>query len=259
MTPVFIFLLFLSLTVVPPGAADDGDQTDSSADVSEVIARANTGITSRLMHGDIRQNLDRNASPCTARGCKWPKRGRHVYVPVTISSRYSRAERNIIIRGLLTFHASTCIRFVWRRNWHRNYIYIYSGDGCWSYLGRQRRGQYVSLMQNGCVYTGTVQHEILHALGFHHEQVRSDRDDFVSILTQNIQSGTESNFAKVQTNNLDTPYDFNSIMHYSKYAFSKNGQPTIIAKSDPNLNFGRATEMSENDITRVNELYQCCE
>lgn len=44
-------------------------------------------------------------------------------------------------------------------------------------------------MRNGCVYTGTVQHEILHALGFHHEQVRSDRDDFVSILTQNIQSG----------------------------------------------------------------------
>lgn len=45
---------------------------------------------SRLMHGDIRQNLDRNASPCTARGCKWPKRGRHVYVPVAISSRYSK-------------------------------------------------------------------------------------------------------------------------------------------------------------------------
>lgn len=44
-------------------------------------------------------------------------------------------------------------------------------------------------MKNGCVYTGTVQHEILHALGFHHEQVRSDRDDFVTILTKNIQSG----------------------------------------------------------------------
>lgn len=45
---------------------------------------------SRLMHGDIRQHLDRNASPCTARGCKWPKRNGRVYVPVAISSRYSK-------------------------------------------------------------------------------------------------------------------------------------------------------------------------
>lgn len=45
---------------------------------------------SRLTHGDIRQNLDRNASPCTARGCKWPKRNGRVYVPVAISSRYSK-------------------------------------------------------------------------------------------------------------------------------------------------------------------------
>lgn len=30
-------------------------------------------------------------------------------------------------------------------------------------------------------------------------------------------AGRESNFMKVQTNNLDTPYDFNSVMHYSKW------------------------------------------
>lgn len=27
----------------------------------------------------------------------------------------------------------------------------------------------------------------------------------------------EANFEKVQTNNLGTPYDFNSVMHYSKW------------------------------------------
>lgn len=43
----------------------------------------------------------------------------------------------------------------------------------------------------------------------------------------------------------------------SRYAFSKNGQPTIIARTNPNLNFGRATQMSQNDINRVNRLYQC--
>ncbi|XP_042344717.1 low choriolytic enzyme-like [Plectropomus leopardus] len=258
MTPVFLFLLlFLSLTAIPPGASDDGPQKEERLDVSEILARANADITTPLTHGDIVPNLQRNADPCTARGCKWPKRGDYVFVPIHISSRYTRDERRIIIRGLLTFHSSTCIRFVWRRYWHRRYLYIYSGSGCWSYVGRQRRGQPVSLKKNGCLYQNIVQHEVLHALGFHHEHIRSDRDRYISILTQNIQSGMEHNFDQQQTNNLGTPYDFNSVMHYSRYAFSKNGEPTIIAKSNPNLNFGWAREMSPYDTARINKLYKC--
>ncbi|KAG7242742.1 hypothetical protein INR49_020117, partial [Caranx melampygus] len=60
---------------------------------------------------------------------------------------------------------------------------------CWSFLGRQGGEQKVSLNRNGCLYTNTVQHEVLHALGFHHEQVRSDRDQHVNILYENIQEG----------------------------------------------------------------------
>lgn len=33
-------------------------------------------------------------------------------------------------------------------------------------------------------------------------------------------AGRESNFQKVQTNNLGTPYDFNSVMHYSKWVYT---------------------------------------
>ncbi|XP_039879000.1 low choriolytic enzyme-like [Simochromis diagramma] len=91
----------------------------------------------------------------------------------------------------------------------------------------------------------------------HHEQVRSDRDLHVRILTANIIPGQEHNFVKVQTNNLGTPYDFNSVMHYGRFDFSKNGQPTIVARSNPNLNFGNAFQMSPNDIARVNRLYGC--
>lgn len=42
-----------------------------------------------------------------------------------------------------------------------------------------------------------------------------------------------------------------------RYAFSKNGLPTIEAKSYPNRNFGNARQMSTNDIERVNKLYGC--
>ncbi|CAK6976975.1 high choriolytic enzyme 1-like [Scomber scombrus] len=257
MTPVVLFVVVLSLTAVPPGAADEGDDGDSSQDVSEVIARSNAGIRTRLIYDDIAPNMKRNAVPCTARGCKWPKSGRYVTVPYTISSQYSTNERNFIIRTLQSFHRSTCVRFQMRASRHRDYLRFFSGSGCWSYLGRQGGQQRVSLMRNGCLYTSTVQHEVLHALGFHHEQVRSDRDRYVNILTQNIQSGKESNFRKLGTNNLGTPYDFNSVMHYSKYAFSKNDQPTIVAKSNPNLNFGHARTLSANDIARVNRLYNC--
>ncbi|XP_069581738.1 low choriolytic enzyme-like [Brachyistius frenatus] len=257
MTPALLLLLLFLSTALSQNVTDKGDQSDESLDVSEIIARANAHITSPRLQGDIMVSWSRNASPCTARGCKWPKSGQYVYVPVSFSFSYT--ETNIIINALISFHRSTCIRFIYRNHRHRNYIHFYSGSGCWSYLGRQSRGQHISLKKNGCLSQSTVQHEVLHALGFHHEQVRSDRDRYVQILFQNIQSGKANNFQKVQTNNLGTPYDFNSIMHYSKCAFSKNGQPTILARSNSNLNFGNARQMSVNDIARVNKLYGCSE
>ncbi|KAM4744339.1 high choriolytic enzyme 1-like [Anableps anableps] len=199
----------------------------------------------------------RNADPCTAQGCKWPKSGRYVKVPYEISSAYSQKQREYIVDGLKSFHTSTCIRFVPRTSSDRDYIHFFSGQGCWSYVGRQTGGQYISLQKRDCVYNEAVQHEVLHALGFDHEQVRSDRDSYVQILFENIEPEKKFAFEKVQTNNLGTPYDFNSVMEYRNDAFSKNGKPTIVAKSNPNLKFGNAKEMSANDIIRINKLYEC--
>ena len=65
--------------------------------------------------------------------------------------------------------------------------------------------------------TGTILHEILHALGVYHEHTRPDRDSFVTINYNNIQSGYESNFdKKVGTNVYNTPYDYGSVMHYGR-------------------------------------------
>lgn len=49
-------------------------------------------------------------------------------------------------------------------------------------------GQNLSIGQ-GCDYKAIVEHEILHALGFYHEQSRTDRDDYVNIWWDEILPG----------------------------------------------------------------------
>lgn len=64
-------------------------------------------------------------------------------------------------------------------------------DSCYSWVGRQGNGgQTVSLSRQGCLYHNTVQHELLHALGFNHEQTRSDRDNHIRVYWENIIDGT---------------------------------------------------------------------
>ena len=76
-------------------------------------------------------------------------------------------------------------------------------------------------------------HEIVHALGFFHEQSRPDRDDYVTIHRNNIIEDKLHNFREYPRSLVDTynvPYDLRSIMHYESKAFSKNGENTITSK-----------------------------
>ncbi|XP_037773538.1 embryonic protein UVS.2-like, partial [Penaeus monodon] len=55
---------------------------------------------------------------------------------------------------------------------------------------------------------GSLVHEVGHALGCWHEQSRSDRDEHILILTQNIISSAVYNFNLMTTNNYGVPYDY---------------------------------------------------
>ncbi|XP_077567814.1 low choriolytic enzyme-like [Stigmatopora nigra] len=200
-----------------------------------------------------------NADPCTKNRCLWPKASDgFVYVPYKISRQYSTRQRNIIIIGLRSFGESTCIRFT-PLNGQEDFVDIQSRSGCYSFIGRRGRGQVVSLSRQGCIFQHIIQHELLHALGFNHEQTRSDRDQHVRILLENVIPGMESNFQRIRTRNLGTPYDYNSVMHYGRFAFSRNRQPTIVPIPDEDVAIGRADKMSQIDIRRVNLLYGCNE
>lgn len=127
-------------------------------------------------------------------------------------------------------------------------------------IGRQASPQRISL-GNGCHHVGTAIHEMMHALGFFHEQSRLDRDKYISIRWSYIPSGLWYNFKKYQPGQADTlgePYDKSSIMHYGNYAFSnRRGQKTIVSKSNPNEVLGQRRKLSDIDIRQLRKYYRC--
>ncbi|KAI3370984.1 hypothetical protein L3Q82_023633 [Scortum barcoo] len=223
-----------------PETAADHDNQDSIGINSNIAASCRPPL--------------RNA--CVLHGFTWPKASNgKVYIPYVIANHYSSQELDIIKRGIISFSYSTCIRFFPRTN-QQDYLHIQSLDGCHSCVGRQGNAQIVSLCRRGCIHFGTVQHELLHTLGFDHEHCRSDRDQHIRVLKENVLKGHDYNFNKVNTLNQETPYDYGSVMHYSRLAFSKdNYSPTMAAVPDSNIVFGVARKMSQNDIDRINLLY----
>jgi len=62
---------------------------------------------------------------------------------------------------------------------------------------------------------GFIAHELMHTLGFAHEQSRPDRDQYVEVICECIQGGcSNGNFAIIPDAEPIGLYDFESVMHY---------------------------------------------
>lgn len=138
-----------------------------------------------------------------------------------------------------------------------DYINVVNRSGCWSWLGKMGKEQDISI-GNGCLSLGTIAHEFGHALGFYHEQSRSDRDSYINVNTTNISKRYLPNFDKAKSSVNYAPYDEGSVMHYGTHGFSTNGEATI-ATDDPELNFllGQRTALTFYDFEALNEAYEC--
>lgn len=123
----------------------------------------------------------------------------------------------------------------------------------WSRLGRIGGMQELKIAYFASV--GTVMHEMCHALGLMHEQNRYDRDNYITIHSENISPEGKSQFAK-ETNNYYYigDFDFKSIMLYDSYSFSKNGQPTM-TKKDGSIFYANRVALSEFDKRFLNTFY----
>ncbi|XP_002735503.1 uncharacterized protein LOC100369035 [Saccoglossus kowalevskii] len=177
-------------------------------------------------------------------------------------SPISEFGRGIIRDALDDLEAETCLTFT--EGVADNYISMFNGGGCWSYIGKIGGKQELSLYDGNsgsCWWEGIIQHEVLHALGFFHEQSRYDRDDYIEIKWDNIKSGTEGNFAKEYNMNLQsTMYDYGSLMHYGLYDFAIDpALPTMVMLQDYDGEVGQINGLSLTDIVEVNGIYSCYE
>nr|QNH72425.1 toxin candidate TRINITY_DN36852_c0_g2_i2 [Pachycerianthus maua] len=185
-------------------------------------------------------------------------------VPYEIdNSLISPTDRRPDIEAALTeYSTKTCITFAPKTNSDDNWVRFFKGSGCWSSVGKRfwTTGLQNLSLGDGCYSKGTIIHEVKHTLGFLHEQSRPDRDNFVEVLWENIEPGMEYNFNKYSSSTIDDlgkSYDYASVMHYGRYAFSKNGLQTIRKVNDPNYVLGQRVGLSTIDAMEVNALYDC--
>jgi hypothetical protein len=188
----------------------------------------------------------------TGQQYRWP----NALMPYEVASNLPSQQR--VTDAIAHWQAKTNMRFVQRTaanaSQYPNYVRVIPSDGCWSHVGMRGGRQDLGLAA-GCGVGATV-HEFGHAWGLWHEQSREDRDTYVTIHWQNIESGREHNFNQHISDGDDIgAYDYGSIMHYGTHAFSKNNQPTISPKQS-GVTIGNRTALSAGDIAAVHHMYR---
>ncbi len=180
-------------------------------------------------------------------------------VPYVLSDALPLANKQAVLDAIEYWQRCTNVNFIEltedNRNKYRDYVVFVPEHGqlCASFVGRIGGRQEVFLAPR-CNFRIAL-HEIGHLLGLWHEQSRSDRDLYVRIVWENIEERAQYNFDKRTRQSVDyKEYDYQSIMHYSPYAFSKNGKKTI-EPLQPGAIIGQQQTLSRADIAAINSIY----
>ncbi|XP_008335462.1 meprin A, alpha (PABA peptide hydrolase), tandem duplicate 1 isoform X2 [Cynoglossus semilaevis] len=213
----------------------------------------NLGSKANLFEGDILLPEGRNALIDHKYRWKFP-------IPYILGDDLDLNAKGCVHQAFEMYRLKSCIDFKPYEG-EKTYIKFVKRNGCFSSVGVQENGQILSL-GSGCDHKAVIEHELLHAVGFYHEQSRTDRDDYVDIWLDQVTPGLEHNFNKYNDDYItdqNTAYDYESIMHYRPFSFNKNESvPTITTKIPEFYNIiGQYLDFSKMDVFRLNRMYNC--
>lgn len=195
-----------------------------------------------------RQTDVKSAVVMIDRSYLWP----NAEIPYEIHPSAQSQQANI--QWAIDHLATTPLRVRPRTSRDADYVvFSNQGSGCWSELGRVRGVQTIQV-EADCS-RGSIVHELLHAAGFMHEQTRSDRDQYVTVMWDEIAKGKEHNFAQHPDMLQDIgAYDYDSILHYSTHGFSRRGNPTLVPKV-AGARIGNREGLSALDRAAIEQVY----
>ncbi|XP_006035351.1 meprin A subunit alpha-like [Alligator sinensis] len=237
------------VSIVAQSPVYDIDERQLRSNIPEI----NAATRRRLFEGDIILSPERNALRNSSYRWKFP-------IPYILADSLDLNAKGVILQAFEMFRLKTCVDFKPYEG-EKTYLKFEKLDGCWSYVGDLQTGQTVSIGDR-CDYKYLVEHEVLHALGFYHEQSRTDRDDYVQIWWDQITEGYAYAFDKHNDSyllDLNTPYDYESVLHYGPYSFNIHSNISSITTKIPKFNeiIGQRLDLSRIDSLELNKLYGC--
>ena len=213
---------------------------------------------------DLLRSIQLSPTGVVRSGGRWPG-GR---VPYVIDTNFVAPQRVIDAMAHIRTNAAG-VSFSPKNSWDNTWV-RFSNSTDPNFCGKSPvgvqggpfgdNGVLINTDTNRCGM-GVVVHELLHTLGFYHEQSRCNRDNYVQILSDNIQSGYSDQFDKICFPAVDLEsYDESSIMHYDSHAYGKivNGSPLQTIRSLRGLEslMGQRNGVSDIDVFTLDDMYQ---
>ncbi|KAH7723233.1 CBN-NAS-31 protein [Aphelenchoides avenae] len=195
-------------------------------------------------------------------GPEYPKNKWAPGVPISyrFESSIDSYTRDLIRKSFKFWEEHSCLSFA-ENGTALPRLRFFKGQGCYSLVGKvyQQEEQEISI-GDGCEMFGTVTHEIAHSLGLFHHHSRSDRDDFITVLTANLRPGWDRQFAKetpAGSSNLGVHYDYGSNMHYTGFDPATNKIMFLAKDKHYQHTMGNHYGPVFSDILLLNRYYQC--
>ncbi|VDL75617.1 unnamed protein product [Nippostrongylus brasiliensis] len=246
-------------------------ESDSIEEINE-----NAGVRELLFQGDIvltKEQSNRILADISAGTRSKRQAYRDQYYPSTtwmnrtvsyfFDASATPSVRKVFEIAAKLWQRDTCLDIVEKEN-ASDAIRVLDMGGCWSYIGKIGGIQNLSLGVR-CNSTRAAAHELGHALGFFHTQSRHDRDNYITVIIENIRAEKLNEFTletKEINDNYDLPYDYGSLMHYGSTSSTKNKEQNLLTMLPMDLNYIETLGspfISFIDLLMMNKHYNCTE